>query len=77
MISLIPAGIMFGKRKLTDAGFERQMAVNYLGHFALTHMLLPLLKKAGMRDRMARVVNVSSCAHYVGSWLDFDDIHMQ
>ena len=66
---------MFGARTVTEDGFEQQMSVNYLGHFLLTHLMLPLLKEAGTRERMARVVNISSCAHYVGSWLDLDDIH--
>ena len=68
---------MFGPRRETEDGFEQQLAVNYLGHFLLTHMLMPQLKKAGEQnsDKMARIVNVSSCAHYPGSWLDFEDLH--
>jgi len=71
------AGIMFGPRKETEDGYESQLATNYIGHFLLTHLLLPLLKKSGTRESPARVVNVSSCAHYVGSWLDFSDLHLR
>lgn len=69
------AGIMFGSRRETEDGFEQQMGVNYMSHFLLTHLLLPLLRNGGTREKNARIVNVSSCAHYVGSWIDLDDIH--
>lgn len=69
------AGIMFGDYKLTEDGFETQLAVNHLSHFYLTHLLLPVLKKGGQIDT-ARVVNVSSCGHYAGE-INFDDINMK
>jgi NAD(P)-dependent dehydrogenase (short-subunit alcohol dehydrogenase family) len=54
------AGVMaLPARRLTGDGFEMQMATNYLGHFALTAQLLPLL----VRGARARVVNLSSVAH--------------
>ena len=59
---------MFGGRKLTEDGFESQLSTNYLGHFLLTHLLLPHLDSS-----QGRVVNVSSCASYLGSWLDYTD----
>jgi NAD(P)-dependent dehydrogenase (short-subunit alcohol dehydrogenase family) len=53
------AGIMAPpERRETADGFELQFATNYLGHFALTARLLPLLRRAGA----ARMVNVSSLA---------------
>lgn len=45
-------------RRETSDGFELQFGTNYLGHFALTAELLPLLR-AG---RNPRVVNLSSVA---------------
>ena len=60
---------MFGPRKVTEDGYESQLATNYLGHFLLTSLLLPHLANTGD----ARVVNVSSCASYMGSWLDYTD----
>ena len=50
-------------------GFEAQFGTNYLGHFALSIRLLPLLHRASA----PRVVSVSSLAHRTG-FLDFDDL---
>jgi len=56
------AGIMVPPEGKTEDGFELQFGVNFLGHFALTGYLYPLLKKTPG----ARVVSVSSGAqHYV------------
>jgi len=68
------AGIMFGPRRESKDGFELQLATNHLGHFLLTHLLLPKLREAGTKELSARVVNVSSCAHYAGSWTDWNDL---
>ena len=40
------AGAVFNNRQITADGFERTLAVNYLGPFLLTHELLPLLKSS-------------------------------
>jgi NAD(P)-dependent dehydrogenase (short-subunit alcohol dehydrogenase family) len=53
------AGIMAPPRTLSPQGNEIQMAVNHLGHFALTGLLLDLL--AAGSD--ARIVTVSSVNH--------------
>lgn len=58
---------------LSEEGFEQQWGVNYLSHFLLTSLLLPLLKAGGTPESPARIVNVSSCAHLAGS-INFDDI---
>lgn len=64
------AGVMMlPNREVTEDGFEMQLATNYLGHFALTARLLPLLK-AGR----ARVVQLSSIAHRRGR-IAFDDLN--
>jgi NAD(P)-dependent dehydrogenase (short-subunit alcohol dehydrogenase family) len=57
------------ERRTTGDGFELQFGTNHLGHFALTALLMPLLKKAGS----ARVVSVSSIAARSGA-LRFDDL---
>lgn len=56
------AGIMPGAFTLTEEGHELSWATNHLAPYALTNLLLPLLDAAGR----ARVVTVSSMAHWVG-----------
>lgn len=68
------AGIMAAPYAKTADGFEEQLAVNYLGHFLLAHLLLPELRAAGTAERRARIVNVSSCVHRLGV-INFEDIH--
>jgi len=68
------AGIMNVPYRLTGDGFESQLAVNYLGHFLLTHLFLPQLRAAGTPECKARVVNVSSCVHIYGR-INWDDLH--
>jgi NAD(P)-dependent dehydrogenase (short-subunit alcohol dehydrogenase family) len=50
------AGAVFYRREVTPEGFERTLAVDYLGHFLLTHELLDLLRK----NSPSRIINVSS-----------------
>jgi len=66
-ILLNNAGVMVCPKSLTVDGFETQFGVNHLGHFLLTNLLLPSLKRAGS----ARVVNVSSMGHQM-SGIRFD-----
>lgn len=72
--SLLPAGVMCVPYKLTDDGFESHMAINYYGHFLLTHLLLPQLRAAGTPEARSRIVNVSSCVNKVGE-IDYADIN--
>lgn len=65
------AGVMNPPIRLeTVDGFELQLGTNYLGHFALTAGLLPLLR----RGRNPRVVTLSSIAARQGD-IHFDDLH--
>ncbi|MEE6257542.1 SDR family oxidoreductase [Plantactinospora sonchi] len=67
------AGVMTPpRRELTEDGFELQFGTNYLGHFALTGHLLPLLRAAGG----ARVVSMSSLTSRLGR-LDFGNLQSE
>ena len=66
------AGVMMTPRGKTADGFETQLGTNHLGHFALTGLLLERLR----RGPAARVVNVSSLAHFPGR-IDFDDLQAE
>lgn len=59
-----------GKRAMTKSGFELAFGVNHVGHFLLTKLLMPQLTAAGD----ARVVNVSSKAHYRAKAIDWDAV---
>jgi retinol dehydrogenase 14 len=63
------AGTVFARRTLTEDGIEATFAVNHLGGFLLTALLLDRLKESAP----ARVVFTSSDGHYSGT-LDLDDI---
>jgi NAD(P)-dependent dehydrogenase (short-subunit alcohol dehydrogenase family) len=67
------AGVMALKpRQVTQEGFERQLATNHLGHFALTGLLMPAL----MAAPAPRVVTVASLAHRDGK-IHFDDLQLE
>jgi len=67
------AGIMVPpQREVSADGLELQLATNYLGHFALTAGLMPLLQHA----KNARVVTVSSIAARNGI-IDLGDLNAE
>jgi NAD(P)-dependent dehydrogenase (short-subunit alcohol dehydrogenase family) len=64
------AGVVLPERQLSRDGHELTFAVNYLSHFLLTTLLLPLLE----RSTPARVVNVASVGQRP---IDFDDVMLE
>jgi len=67
------AAIMAPPERGTSAdGFEIQLATNYLGHFALTGLLVPLLRQSDD----PRVVSLSSIAATRGA-VNFDDLQAE
>jgi NAD(P)-dependent dehydrogenase (short-subunit alcohol dehydrogenase family) len=63
------AGGVNKTRWVTEDGIEATFAVNHLGYFLLTNLLLDLLE----RSAPARVVSVASAGHRHGT-MDFDDL---
>ncbi len=68
------AGVMTPPFTKTKDGFELQFGANHLGHFALTgHLLNTILSTSG-----ARIVNVSSINHRMGSGtIAFDNLNAE
>lgn len=68
-VVIAAAGVMATPLRRVGPGWEGQLAVNHLGHFALIARLYPLLAAWG-----ARVVNSSSSAHHASD-IRWDDLH--
>ncbi len=64
------AGIFTMKREETVDGFEKTMAINFLGPYLFTRLLEPLLLQAPA----ARILNITSNAGYQGRII-LDDLH--
>lgn len=64
------AGLINLERQLTVDGLEMTLAVNHLGHFLLTCLLLERLRES----KASRVVNTASEGHRFGGPLDFGDL---
>ena len=62
------AGVMACPLERTADGHELQFGTNHLGHFLFTNLLVPNL----VAGAPARIVNLSSSGHMLGS-MDFDD----
>src|SRR3712207_371329 len=67
------AGVMAMPQRTTADGFEMQLGVDHLGHWAFTAHLLPAL----LRAPAARVVTVTSTARFMGRPLNPADPHMR
>ncbi|XP_038695499.1 short-chain dehydrogenase TIC 32 B, chloroplastic-like isoform X2 [Tripterygium wilfordii] len=74
------AGVMFCPYELSEDGVESQFAINHLGHFHLTNLLLDKMKSTADASGIeGRIVNLSSIAHqytYKGG-IRFDSINDQ
>jgi NAD(P)-dependent dehydrogenase (short-subunit alcohol dehydrogenase family) len=64
------AGLISPERGESEEGYELTFAVNYLSHFLLTRLLLPLLKDSAP----ARIVNVASAGQ---SPVDFSNLMLE
>jgi NAD(P)-dependent dehydrogenase (short-subunit alcohol dehydrogenase family) len=66
------AGVMIPPASKTVEGYELQFGVNFLGHFALTGYLYPVLNATPG----SRIVTVSSLA-YLSGIIDFDNLRSE
>tara|TARA_A100001011_G_scaffold133326_1_gene140486 strand:- start:461 stop:1393 length:933 start_codon:yes stop_codon:yes gene_type:complete len=66
------AGIMFAPEKKTIDGNEIQFSTNYLGHFLLSELLLPVLKNS----LNSRIIHTSSVMHERGH-IDLEDLNFE
>ena len=72
----VPLGLLInnagvgGHRGLTPSGFELTFGTNHVGHFLFTSLLLERLKKSAP----ARVITLSSRAHYRAGGIDFEAV---
>jgi NAD(P)-dependent dehydrogenase (short-subunit alcohol dehydrogenase family) len=66
----IGSGFAGGERQLSADGYEMIFQVNYLAHYLLTDLLLPLMKNSAP----ARIINVASGAQRP---IDFEDPMME
>jgi NAD(P)-dependent dehydrogenase (short-subunit alcohol dehydrogenase family) len=64
--------IFYNGREESADGFEMTFAVNHLGPFLLTNLLLPALRAGSP----SRIVNVASVAHRLGR-IDFNDLQSE
>jgi NAD(P)-dependent dehydrogenase (short-subunit alcohol dehydrogenase family) len=66
------AGVMMTPYTKTEDGFELQFMSNYLGHFLLTGLLLPVI----LKTPESRIVSLSSVIHKRGK-INFDDLQSE
>jgi NAD(P)-dependent dehydrogenase (short-subunit alcohol dehydrogenase family) len=67
------AGVVLLRRETSADGYEKTFAVNHLGYFALTNLLLERITATPG----SRIVSVASDAHRFGGPLDFDDLQSE
>eukprot|EP00927_Polykrikos_kofoidii_P038058 TRINITY_DN32329_c0_g1_i1.p1 TRINITY_DN32329_c0_g1~~TRINITY_DN32329_c0_g1_i1.p1 ORF type:complete len:478 (-),score=59.34 TRINITY_DN32329_c0_g1_i1:97-1530(-) len=72
-VMVLNAGAMFAERKVSEDGIEMTFAANHLGHFLLTHLLLPQLKAVEKRGDLPRVVILGSSQAFGYDAFDFSE----
>ncbi len=64
---ILNAGLYTRRHRLSESGHEFMFATTHLGHFLLTHELMPLVRKASS----PRIIVTSSVAHHLASLIRF------
>ena len=69
---VLSAGVMaLPVKQESVEGFEMHLAVNYIGHYYLTELLIPSMKA---RKAPSRIIQLTSIAHFIAG-MDLDDTH--
>ncbi len=68
------AGIVRGRRVLTEEGIESNFAIGYLSRFALTRLLLPCLSSPNGTDSAARILVIGGAKR--NGVIHYDDISL-
>ena len=66
------AGAVFSKRQMTSEGLEKTFALNHMGYFSITKLILRLMNK----NLDSRIINVASAAHLSGK-LNLNDLSFE
>ena len=78
---MLNAGIMACPYALSSDGIEMQFAVNHVGHYYLTKLLLPVIQRTAASGRQTHIVSLSSSASFrapaQGVRLNLDSINDQ
>jgi retinol dehydrogenase 13 len=64
--------VTFHPYKKTCDGYETHLQVNYLGHFLLTYLLLPMI----LKSKQSRIINVSAHAYSTGNMAIDDPLNI-
>lgn len=67
------AGGVFQRRVVTSEGLEYTFALNHMSYYLLSRLLLPTL----IAGAPARIINVSSGAHFLARGVDFDNLQRE
>lgn len=67
------AGGVFQKREFTSEGLEYTFALNHMSYYLLTRLLLDTITVSAP----ARIINVSSGAHFLSSGINFENLRCE
>lgn len=67
------AGGVFQRREFTEEGLEYTFALNHMSYYLLTRLLLDKVRQSAP----ARIINVSSGAHFLTSGLNFENLQCE
>lgn len=71
------AGLIKLEKTLTEDGLETVFAVNHLGPYLLTRLLLDRIANTAKKEGEARIIFVSSALHANNKGISFDDLNWE